>query len=310
MKFAHVQAAAVQRRASRLCSGFTLVELLVVIGIIAVLIGILLPTLAGARQQANFIQCQANLRQIGMATQIYASRNKDFVPWGTAPDQVGTKSDGSSGGTYTERVPEALSRILAKDAFTETYGVPADPMRPKLSGVFQDTDTIGGLRNYMANVRVFGNVKADDPYKINEWKMPQMNNPPWDSKMHPQKLTNMRPSAETAMFWCSQNTSFTTTHPFNKYAAGTDSATMDNAGYARVGFYFFRGMNAAEEIGVPACLWKQEMPGSAGDAPGAGFRTRHKKNTVGNIVFADGHVAAFHSTEVTRKLFCVPKIKR
>lgn len=70
------------RARQRGCVGFTLVELLVVIGIIAVLISILLPSLTRAREAANRIKCASNLKQIFTLLHVYADSYKDQVPLG------------------------------------------------------------------------------------------------------------------------------------------------------------------------------------------------------------------------------------
>ncbi|HZZ43195.1 MAG TPA: prepilin-type N-terminal cleavage/methylation domain-containing protein [Tepidisphaeraceae bacterium] len=68
--------------------GFTLVELLVVIGIIALLISILLPALNKAREASNRTVCLANLRQISQFLFIYANLNKDQIPLGCLATHV------------------------------------------------------------------------------------------------------------------------------------------------------------------------------------------------------------------------------
>ena len=88
--------------------GFTLMELLVVISIIALLMAILVPALGKAREVANRVVCLSHLRQLGIATQIYISDNDGFMPifceWRDWPAYNFARSDPFFGATPGQAV--------------------------------------------------------------------------------------------------------------------------------------------------------------------------------------------------------------
>jgi len=101
-------------------AAFTLVELLVVIGIIALLIAILFPSLRKARESANRAVCLSNVRQVGAGLMLYAQNNRGVFPYCTSFARVPSRLNG--GGAYPATYGQDL--VLSGDFVNPIAGGP------------------------------------------------------------------------------------------------------------------------------------------------------------------------------------------
>jgi prepilin-type N-terminal cleavage/methylation domain-containing protein len=135
------------RRSRR--GAFTLVELLVVIGVIGLLISILLPALSSAQAQSRKVKCMSNLRSLGQAISLYGAENKGSLPWGVVPSRFGTEAEANADADYYDwmglldfnmsKGARAMGAISGSTPFVR----PTAKRQPVISNVFlcPDIDT-------------------------------------------------------------------------------------------------------------------------------------------------------------------------
>lgn len=128
-------------------AGFTLIELLVVIAILGTLMGILIPTLKGIREQGRRIRCINNLRQHGMAWLMYLDDHNECFPTYVMNPQEGETDEFAFGGKKGAQVnyPSAATRILNK------YFDIADESSPNIDLFYCRSD----INNFAGNINRF-----------------------------------------------------------------------------------------------------------------------------------------------------------
>lgn len=309
---------------------FTLVELLVVIGIIALLISVLLPALNKARQQATLVQCKSNLQQMGQLIAIYSTQNQGYLPYSYVDEWI---NNSVSPPTVTALPYNGAGGLPAPWDWRDTltlilnhYTVSTLPgwfSRPNdYAAVFHDGDTFSGflstrIGHYIANPRVLVQVGIQDP------SLPAT----LVIYIPLRKAASIHQSSNVMMVWDGQQN----TDPSNTSGFGGAYPVARALDGWQIGFghgYLFPtpaqswwsvsnykslialgdGGPAGNPNSSGGPVTKKSVMADnvdSGDDFRCNMRFRHMKNTTGNFLFVDGHVEGRLVGTVTVPSICV-----
>ncbi len=300
---------------TRRTSGFTLVELLVVIGIIALLVSVLLPALGKARQQANLVYCESNLHTIGQLIQMYISEHKGYTPavW-----------DNTKFITLADVLTVASTHQYATVQFSGQPASAAGFEPDHDLEVFHDVDVpdASGWNPhawaYIANIRALGAIGVWDDL-VGHVGFPQ------------RQLSGIKRASEVMMVWCGPcnlNSGFNwgTVEP---YPDGLDNYLMWKQGDGKTNYLCYppppgSGYQSAwydTPIALGEGTASSRFPGTVlpgtlksanvdnnGQWPSYGLsymRFRHVNNKMCNALFVDFHVESKAIGTVLARNICL-----
>jgi prepilin-type N-terminal cleavage/methylation domain-containing protein/prepilin-type processing-associated H-X9-DG protein len=287
-------------------SGFTLVELLVVIGIVALLVGLLMPVLAGVADRGRDIQCQANLRGIMQAMHGYAAEHDGQFPWGYVNNRMAPGTWSPAPGSSDEEavcwaalvaqywnksVPPAVGTAGETIGDVQRHFTPAlqcpDAMQYRDHEVSYAMSLVAGASPYI-DVHLAGG-----------------NPPPLGALLRPVRQHQF--GKDTAVLWDTALVVGTEYEPQVRMGLDIDGQRIWQGARspqlrflsARDPFQAVSGGTFAHnrplELNLPGWTYRNRETISESDfwTYQGNLRFRHRKNTACNVAFADGSVRQF-----------------